>query len=126
MDIVAVFLAIAHLVGCLFVAFVGLLVIGLGENRTPDEQAEAERLGWLMIALLALGIAMVILLGFRRALLAGVAFVVQVVLGVLVLLGIDASFDGLWLYVFTLGIPGTAAGMLLATASLRARDRRLA
>ena len=126
MDILAVFFATAHLVGCLAVAFLGLLVMGFGENRTPDEQAEAERLGWLMIALLALGISMVILLGLRRALLAGVGFAVQVVVGVLVLVGIDASFDGLGLYVFTLGIPGTAAGMLLAAASLRASDRRLA
>jgi hypothetical protein len=82
----AALLVSAHLVGCAFVAYLGLLVIGLGENRTPAEQEDAERLGLAMLALLALAVGMWICLPLRRWYLAAVVFGVESAIGIVLVL----------------------------------------
>jgi hypothetical protein len=127
MDVASVVLSVLYLLGCLVVAFFGLLVMGLGENRTPAEQDEAERAGLAMLAELLLAIAIVILLGLRLPTLAAVAYGVQLLLGVFILVYVLGEGDAiLWPLLFAFGLAGTGLGLLWATASMRARRRGFA
>lgn len=122
----AALLVTAHLIGCAFVAFVAGLVAGLGENRTPAEQTDAERLALMMLGLFGLAIVWWICLLLRRWSIAVVAFVVESVLGaVLVLRWLEESVHSdEWVYVLALAIALTGLGALAITMPVSNRASR--
>jgi hypothetical protein len=124
----AALLVTAHLIGCAFVAYMGRLVAGLGENRTPAEQTDAEQLALMMLGLFGLAMVWWICLLLRRWSIAVVAFVVESVLGAaLVLRWLEESVHSdEWVHVLAFAIALTGAGALVITmpASNRLTRRR--
>jgi hypothetical protein len=119
-------LVTAHLVGCALVAYMGVLAIALAEIRTPAGQADAERVGALLIAVLLLAVAWWISLVRGNVRFAVATLCLELVLGGIVLArGLDEPDrgDG-WLYALAIGVALTGIGAVVAAHVHRAEQTR--
>jgi hypothetical protein len=122
----AALLTTLHLLGCAFIAWLALLVIGLGENRTSAEQESAERFGYLMFGLFGLAILVWLLLLARRWWWAVLVSGAEALVGLaLVVRWLEESVHSdAWVYVTALAIALTGLGALTcARFELTARDQ---